>query len=51
VDIGPYWTNLKILSALVIYPFVIQFVRDTGITGGEEAKTGFYAGILVRGLA
>ncbi|KAJ6570067.1 major facilitator superfamily multidrug-resistance, DHA1 sub-family [Mycena vulgaris] len=32
--------------ALVIYPFVIQFVRDTGITGGEETKTGFYAGIL-----
>ncbi|KAJ7827454.1 major facilitator superfamily multidrug-resistance, DHA1 sub-family [Mycena leptocephala] len=38
------------ITALVIYPFVIQFVRDTGITGGEEAKTGFYAGILVRGI-
>lgn len=35
------------LLALVIYPFVVQFVRDTGITGGDEAKTGFYAGLLV----
>ncbi|KAJ7039690.1 major facilitator superfamily multidrug-resistance, DHA1 sub-family [Mycena alexandri] len=34
------------VTALVIYPFVIQFVRDTGITGGEETKTGFYAGML-----
>ncbi|KAJ7084953.1 hypothetical protein C8R44DRAFT_721779 [Mycena epipterygia] len=34
------------VSALVIYPFVVQFVRDTGITGGDEAKTGFYAGLL-----
>ncbi|KAF7369821.1 MFS domain-containing protein [Mycena venus] len=34
------------IAALVIYPFVIQFVRDTGITGGEETKTGFYAGLL-----
>ncbi|KAJ7671519.1 major facilitator superfamily domain-containing protein [Mycena polygramma] len=34
------------ITALVIYPFVIQFVRDTGITRGEEAKTGFYAGLL-----
>ncbi|KAJ7039675.1 major facilitator superfamily multidrug-resistance, DHA1 sub-family [Mycena alexandri] len=34
------------ITALVIYPFVVQFVRDTGITGGEESKTGFYAGFL-----
>ncbi|KAJ6451488.1 major facilitator superfamily domain-containing protein [Mycena vitilis] len=34
------------ITALVIYPFVVQFVRDTGITRGEEAITGFYAGLL-----
>ncbi|KAJ7911448.1 major facilitator superfamily domain-containing protein [Mycena leptocephala] len=34
------------ITALVIYPFVVQFVRDTGITGGEETKTGFYADCL-----
>ncbi|KAJ7352341.1 major facilitator superfamily multidrug-resistance, DHA1 sub-family [Mycena albidolilacea] len=34
------------ITALVIYPFVVQFVRDTGVTGGEETKTGFYAGLL-----
>ncbi|KAJ7881020.1 major facilitator superfamily multidrug-resistance, DHA1 sub-family [Mycena olivaceomarginata] len=28
------------------FQFVVQLVRDTGITGGEETKTGFYAGIL-----
>ncbi|KAJ7614775.1 major facilitator superfamily domain-containing protein, partial [Roridomyces roridus] len=34
------------ITAMVIHPFVVQFVRDTGITGGEESKTGFYAGLL-----
>ncbi|KAJ7858041.1 hypothetical protein B0H14DRAFT_2749921 [Mycena olivaceomarginata] len=37
---------LRWYSALVIYPFVIQFVRETGITGGDDTKIGFYAGIL-----
>ncbi|KAF7289191.1 hypothetical protein MIND_01380200 [Mycena indigotica] len=34
------------LSATVIFPFIPQFVRDTGITGGDERKTGYWAGIL-----
>ncbi|KAJ6470245.1 major facilitator superfamily domain-containing protein [Mycena vitilis] len=34
------------LSATVIFPFVPQFVRDTGITGGDERKTGYWAGVL-----
>ncbi|KAJ6484064.1 major facilitator superfamily multidrug-resistance, DHA1 sub-family [Mycena sanguinolenta] len=34
------------MTGLVIYPFVVQFVRDTGITGGDQTKTGFYAGML-----
>ncbi|KAF7304092.1 MFS domain-containing protein [Mycena indigotica] len=34
------------IAALVIYPFVVQFVRDTGITKGDETKIGFYAGML-----
>ncbi|KAJ7062691.1 major facilitator superfamily multidrug-resistance, DHA1 sub-family [Mycena amicta] len=34
------------ITALVIYPFVVQFVRETGVTGGDETKVGFYAGIL-----
>ncbi|KAJ7679391.1 major facilitator superfamily multidrug-resistance, DHA1 sub-family [Mycena polygramma] len=33
-------------TGLVIYPFVVQFVRDTGVTKGDETKTGFYAGML-----
>ena len=36
------------ITALVIYPFVNQFVRETGITNGDERKTGYYAGIIVR---
>lgn len=36
------------VTAMVIYPFVNQLVRETGITGGNEAKTGYYAGVLVR---
>lgn len=35
------------ITALVIYPFVNQFVRDTGITRGDETKTGYYAGVIV----
>ncbi|KAJ7216734.1 major facilitator superfamily domain-containing protein [Mycena haematopus] len=34
------------LAATVIFPFVPQFVRDTGITGGDERKTGYWAGVL-----
>ena len=36
------------ITGLVIYPFVNQFVRDTGITHGDERMTGHYAGIIVR---
>ncbi|KAK7017703.1 major facilitator superfamily multidrug-resistance DHA1 sub-family [Favolaschia claudopus] len=34
------------VTALVIYPFIIQFVRDTGVTGNDETKTGYYAGLI-----
>ncbi|KAF7376854.1 Protein ZINC INDUCED FACILITATOR-LIKE 1 [Mycena sanguinolenta] len=34
------------LSATVIFPFAPRFVRDTGITGGDERKTGYWAGVL-----
>lgn len=36
------------IAGLVIYPFINQFVRETGITQGDERKTGYYAGIIVR---
>lgn len=36
------------VAALCVYPFVNQFVRETGITKGDEKKTGYYAGIIVR---
>ena len=35
------------ITGLVIYPFINQFVRETGITNGDERKTGYYAGIIV----
>jgi len=35
------------LTASVIYPFVNQFVRATGITQGDDRKTGYYAGVIV----
>ncbi|KIM39402.1 hypothetical protein M413DRAFT_29551 [Hebeloma cylindrosporum] len=34
------------VTATVIYPFINQFVRETGITGGDEKKTGYYAGLI-----
>jgi hypothetical protein len=36
------------ITSTVIYPFINQFVRETGITRGDEKKTGYYAGIIVR---
>ncbi|KAJ7609616.1 hypothetical protein DFH06DRAFT_951050, partial [Mycena polygramma] len=29
-----------------IYPSIIQFVRENGIPGGDESKTGYFAGII-----
>lgn len=37
------------ITALVIYPFINQFVQATGVTGGDDRKTGYYAGIIVSG--
>ncbi|KXN84877.1 hypothetical protein AN958_12007 [Leucoagaricus sp. SymC.cos] len=34
------------ISSTVIYPFVNQFVRDTGITHGDDRKVGHFAGLL-----
>lgn len=35
------------VTALCIYPFVNQLVRETGITKGDDKRTGYYAGIIV----
>ena len=35
------------LAATVIDPFIVQLVRETGITGGVEARTGYFAGAIV----
>ncbi|KAG5653633.1 hypothetical protein H0H81_011735 [Sphagnurus paluster] len=34
------------VTATVIYPFINHYVRDTGITKGDERKTGYYAGVI-----
>lgn len=34
------------VTATVIYPFVNQFVRETGVTGGDERRVGYYAGAV-----
>ena len=47
-------TSLKLaepLTCTVIYPFVNQLVRSTGITRGDEKKTGYYAGLTVGSLS
>ncbi|KIK60236.1 hypothetical protein GYMLUDRAFT_244664 [Collybiopsis luxurians FD-317 M1] len=33
-------------TAMVIYPFIIKAVHRTGITQGDEKRTGYYAGII-----
>lgn len=34
------------ITATVIYAFITQAIRMTGITHGDEKKTGYYAGII-----
>ncbi|KAI9066074.1 MFS general substrate transporter [Trametes sanguinea] len=34
------------ITSTVIYPFVNQLVRETGITQGDERKTGYFAGLI-----
>ncbi|CDO77007.1 hypothetical protein BN946_scf184298.g34 [Trametes cinnabarina] len=34
------------ITSTVIYPFVNQLVSETGITGGDERKTGYFAGLI-----
>ncbi|EIW57758.1 MFS general substrate transporter [Trametes versicolor FP-101664 SS1] len=34
------------ISSTVILPFVNQLVRETGVTGGDERKTGYFAGLI-----
>ena len=36
------------ITGMVIFPFINQFVRDTGVTGGDETRTGYFAGMIVR---
>ncbi|KAF8622857.1 hypothetical protein AX15_006701 [Amanita polypyramis BW_CC] len=36
----------ELITSTVINPFINQFVRETGITGGDERKTGYFAGII-----
>lgn len=38
------------LTSSIIFPFVNQAVRESGITGGDETKTGYYAGAIVSWL-
>jgi hypothetical protein len=35
------------ITATVIYPFINQLVSETGITMGDERKTGYFAGVIV----
>jgi hypothetical protein len=58
LDVTPLpWGQLMVVSliqfaepvtAAVIYPFINQFVQTTGVTGGNEEKTGYFAGMIVR---
>jgi len=35
------------IASAVIYPFIIPLVLHTGVTRGDEAKIGYYAGVIV----
>ncbi|KAF8344725.1 major facilitator superfamily domain-containing protein [Amanita rubescens] len=49
------WLQLSIIyliqfaepvTATVIYPFIIQFIQETGITKGDERRTGYFVGMI-----
>ncbi len=51
------WLQLSIIyliqfaepvTATVIYPFIIQLIQETGITKGDERRTGYFVGMIVR---
>jgi hypothetical protein len=35
------------ITGTFIYPFAPQLVQSTGITRGDESKTGYYVGLIV----
>ncbi|KAI5981489.1 major facilitator superfamily domain-containing protein [Pisolithus marmoratus] len=34
------------VSAQYIFPFINQLIRDVGVTGGDDRKIGYYAGVI-----
>lgn len=34
------------LTSQVIYPFAPQLIRDLGVTNGDEARVGYYVGMM-----
>ncbi|EGN99358.1 hypothetical protein SERLA73DRAFT_108813 [Serpula lacrymans var. lacrymans S7.3] len=34
------------LASQSIYPFINQLIRELGVTGGDESKVGYYAGLI-----
>ncbi|KAK1235072.1 hypothetical protein PQX77_001708 [Marasmius sp. AFHP31] len=34
------------IACTVIYPFIAQLIRSTGVTRGDEARVGYYAGMI-----
>lgn len=36
------------VTSTVIFPFIPQLVRESGITHGDEKSIGYYAGMIVR---
>ncbi|QRW18662.1 major facilitator superfamily transporter [Rhizoctonia solani] len=34
------------IAATVIYPFIIDLVNSLGVTGGDDSKVGYYAGMI-----
>ena len=38
------------ITAFVIVPFIYELVNETGVTQGNEDRTGYYSGIIVRSI-
>ena len=43
--------DLNSLLDLILYLYLLQLISELGITGGDEKKVGYYAGLIVNHLS
>lgn len=45
--IYPFAPQVRSSPSFILYLFLVQLIRDIGITHGDESKVAYYVGIMV----